>query len=97
MVLFYKGRLGSIGIIEMSELHKSFGPIGTPSAEKVQCVGHIRPVPRLCLNDRCQPVHSGAKIRIAADDIDGFKTGCVIQHSVPPPGPLQEAAGKFFP
>ena len=40
----------------------------------------------------CQTIHSRTQICVAADNVDGFKAGGIIQHSVLPQEPLQEAS-----
>ncbi|MEY8433777.1 hypothetical protein AALC75_25385 [Lachnospiraceae bacterium 48-42] len=53
-------------------------------AEKIECIRDIWPVPDLCFHECRQPVHAGAQIGVAADNVDGFKAGGVIEHPAPP-------------
>ena len=56
----------------------SFYAICSFPTEKIQGIRDIWFVSSLRLHQCCQPVHAGAQVRIAADDIHGFKTGGVI-------------------
>ena len=53
-------------------------------AEKIECIRDIWPLPGLCFHECRQPVHAGAQVGVAADNVDGFKAGGVIEHPAPP-------------
>ena len=62
------------------------------AVEKVKGIRYIRAVPGLGLDKGRKPVHIGARIRIAADDIDCPEAGSVIKHLVSPGGLPPEGA-----
>ena len=80
----------------MSELHKPLDTVCASAAEKVKGIRHIRAVPSLRLDKCRKPVHAGAEVRIAADDIDCPKTGSVIKHPVSPGGLPPEGASVWI-
>ena len=80
-----------------STSHKPLDMVCASTTEKVKGIRHIRAVPGLCLNKRRKPVHTGAEIRIVADDIDCLKTGSVIKYLVSPGELPPEGASTWIP